>query len=84
MTHQIPPNLKFSCPQVKKRKFCLSSNNLALIFKGIFLFKAQLGRKHKSVVKLLLNMFPIIDSGIFSIKFTEPTSNSYGVNNFNR
>ena len=45
------------------------------------MFKAQLGRKHRSVVKLLLNMFPIIDSGRFSIEFTEPTNNSYGVDN---
>ena len=45
------------------------------------MFEGQMGRKHKSVVKLLLNMFPIIESGRFSIKFIEPTNNSYGVNN---
>ena len=42
------------------------------------MFKAQLCKKHKSIVKLLLNMFPIIE---FSIKLTEPTNNSYGVSN---
>ena len=58
-THQIPPNLKFFLSPSKENKFCLSSNNLAFIFRDIFLFKAQLGRKHQSVVKLFLNMFPI-------------------------
>ena len=56
---KFPQTYSFACPQVKKRKFCLSSNNLALIFKDIFLFKAKLGKKHKLIVKLLLNMFPI-------------------------
>ena len=64
-THQIPPNLKFCLSPSKENKFFLSSNN-SVFFKDIFLFIAQLGKKHKSVVEL----------EIFSIKSTKPTNNS--------
>ena len=81
-THQIPPNLKFCLSPSKENKILFVLKQFIFdFFEDIFLFKAQLGRKHKLVVKLLLNMFPIIDPGRFSIKFTEPTNNSYGVNN---
>ena len=58
-THQIPPNIKFFLSPSKENKFCLSSNNLTFTFKENFLFTAQLGRKHKLVVGLILNMFAI-------------------------
>ena len=44
--------------QIKEILFILKQFSF-LVFKDIFLFTTQLGRKHKSVVELLLNMFPI-------------------------
>ena len=53
------PKLKVLLVPKQKRKFCLSLNNLAFIFKDIFLLNPQFGKEYKSVVKLSLNMFPI-------------------------
>ena len=57
-THQIPQNLKF-CLSLSKEKKILFLLKQFRVYLDIFLFKAQLGKKHKSVVKLFLSMFPI-------------------------
>ena len=58
-THQIPTNLKFYLSLSKEKKILFILMQFSFIIKDIFLLNPQLGRKHISVVKLFLNMFPI-------------------------
>ena len=59
-THQIPLNLKFFLSLSKENKILFVLKQFSFyFFNDIFLLNLQFGRKHKLLVKLLLNMFPI-------------------------